>query len=175
MGHKDDNTFQAYISRTSGVDVQAIISGSAADQDLIDFVASMQTSVDLGAPVQHGSLLAHARKRNTLSPDTAVSSGLETGDPYNPFEGTETANPFTCTLVRKPPSRHLIAYLKHDAVRSDFVKKLTASDNGHQTLQELVAPLRAMAAPETKDWSYPGAQPSAAGACRYCGQDVSRR
>ena len=50
MGHKDDNTLLAYISRTSGVDVQAIISGTPADQDFIDFVASMQTSVDRSAP-----------------------------------------------------------------------------------------------------------------------------
>jgi hypothetical protein len=94
MGHKDDNTSQSYISRTSGVDVQAIISGGAADQDLIsdgaanqdliNFVASMQTSVDHGAPVQHGSACACA-EASKLSPDTAVLLSLDAGDSYNPY------------------------------------------------------------------------------------------
>lgn len=176
MGHKDDNTFQAYIGRTSGVDVQGIINDEAPDQAFIDFVASMETMVDQGAPVPHGSLLVHPRKRNSRSPNAVMVSHLPTDDPYNPFDGTETTAPFTSAIKRGPPSRYLLAYLRHDTSRASFTAKADASsENTDHALHEIVAPLCAMAMPDKGGWSYPGAQPSPAGTCSYCGHDVSNR
>jgi len=176
MGHKDDNTFQAYIGRASGVDVQAIASGESPDQELVDFVTSMETSVDRNAPLQHGSLLVHARKRNSRPPDDDEPSACVDVDTYNPFDGTETAAPFNSAPVRHPPSRYLLAYLKHDPLRADFVMKADASSTTEdQSLHDVVGPLCSMAVPDNAGWSYPGAQPSEDGTCSHCGRDVSNR
>lgn len=63
MGHKDDNTFQAYIGRTSGVDVQYIINDEAPDQAFIDFVASMETMVDRPRGSSAAWLFASTREK----------------------------------------------------------------------------------------------------------------
>lgn len=176
MGHKDDNTFQDYIGKTSGVDVQAIIIGESPNQSLIDFVASTQASVDQDAPREHGSLLVHARKRNDRPEGAAATHTLNSQDPYDPFEGEDAVDPFTSAPRRQSPSRFLTAYLRHDVHRHDFVSKSDrVSNKPHHSLSEVVAPLRAMATPRSEDWSYPGAQPTCTNRCRYCNVDVSSR
>lgn len=175
MGHKRDDTFQAYIGRISGVDVQRIIVGKDPDQDLIDWVASMQTDVDRGGPVRHGSLLVHTKRRNHPSSQTGHGIDSDLDEAYDPFDGTETATPFNVAKDRGPPSRQLRTYLKYDTPRSDFITIAQAqSDPRVQSLlHQTVAPLCAMASPIAKPWNYPGAQPSACGTCSYCGLNVS--
>ena len=101
MGHKDNNTFQEYIGKTSGVDVQAIIGGETPDQGFIDFVASMQTTVDLSVPVQHGSLLVHARKRDARPVQGSQPFEPMEDDRYDPFDGDDIAAPFTSLHIHK--------------------------------------------------------------------------
>lgn len=176
LGHKDDNTFQDYIGKTSGVDVQAIMIGESPNQSLMDFVASMQASVNQDAPREHGSLLVHARKRNDPREGAALTHTLISQELYDPFEGDDAVDPFTSAPRRMSPSRFLTAYLRHDVPRHDFVSKCDrVSDKPPRSLSEVVAPLREMATPHSKDWTYPGAQPTCTNRCRYCDVDISGR
>ena len=57
MGHKDDFTFQSYISDTLGIDCQAIISGRPVRQGAVDFFRSVMVGRKTLAPLPPGASL----------------------------------------------------------------------------------------------------------------------
>ncbi|KAH9828465.1 Protein of unknown function (DUF3435) [Teratosphaeria destructans] len=69
MGHKNDDTFQFYISQTSDLHTQAIMNGTKQDQDAVDWLRSMRNKRNLSAPKPKGSLLTDSRfwRKNALN------------------------------------------------------------------------------------------------------------
>jgi hypothetical protein len=156
MGHKDDDTFMAYISIVSGVDVQNIINQHAPDQPLIDYLRLMQPHIDLSAPVRASSHLTNASRRNHLDQDYSASRESHFGKPSDIFYSTDTTEPFTTPVKRLESSRFLLSYLRHDKDRAALIHLLQHTRREELVeLSNLVHPLRAMCASTHQPLHYP--------------------
>ncbi|KAI7489735.1 hypothetical protein KC357_g2124 [Hortaea werneckii] len=185
MGHMNDNTFQSYISRISGVDVQAIINGKEQDQETIDWLCSMRTRLDTTAPRPSGSLLSENRFwRNGVATVQGSSSFIsdfrraiqEHEDRVNIFEGVEVAAPLTSVVSRPPPSKNLAMYLRYDEPRAAFLKHTFGSVQplAPFAITAAVGAAYQMALQTPPQWRYPGTSLSASGGCVECGKMPSK-
>ncbi|KAK0864686.1 hypothetical protein LTR87_015701 [Friedmanniomyces endolithicus] len=137
MGHKSDDTFMAYISRISDVRLRAIMNGTEQDQEGIDFLSSMRPQRDLEVPKPGRSSLTDVRFLRTIAAKQAAdlehmenrvecksknsypSRRQQYDDSVDIFTGAEEAAPFSNTMARGWPSRHLQVYLRYDIARAD--------------------------------------------------------
>ncbi|KAK0303699.1 hypothetical protein LTR82_017447 [Friedmanniomyces endolithicus] len=178
IGHKSDDTFMAYISRISGVHLQAIMNGTEQDHEGIDFLRSMRPQRDLGAPQPGRSSLTDVRFWRTMADDKqeadlqfmesrVASKSKDTypirrqryDDSLDIFTGAEEVAPFSSTITRGPPSRHLQIYLRCDTARANMIQSFyRADEDSHMRLSDAVAVAAALSVPDPPEWFYPCAQ-----------------
>lgn len=161
MGHKSDDTFMHYISRISGVDVQSIMNNEVPDQPTIDYLRSMRTNIDFDAPRPRGSSLTDIQYWHKQTTQEVLPLERERQIYHDTardiFEGSELTVPFGDAVVRGPPSRRLLHYLRFDTPRADYLD-LLANENPNciLSLASVMLPLVEIAKAEQKRWYYPG-------------------
>jgi len=178
MGHKSDDTFMAYISRISGVHVQAIANGQEPDQEAIDFLRSMRTKLNTNAGSAVGASLSDVRfwRSNPLSYlDKRLSHTASqtyrprpSHDPteVNPFTGSSFTQPFSSTIARPGPSKHLAIYLRYDQGRAAIMRALyqNAPEQG-LPLSSVVALYLPLARFDAYGWRYSDAASDSDDSC----------
>ncbi|KAK3672642.1 hypothetical protein LTR78_007454 [Recurvomyces mirabilis] len=193
MGHKNDDTFQAYISRISGVHVQAIMNGADQDQDTINYLRSMRRDLNVQGPAAPGSSLTDPRFwRNTVDSQASnVSERLEhmekrlaytavqteTMRPEHDagaskasiFEGSESTKPLSAMVHRPAASKYLKAYLRYDSTRENLIQHFYEQPPDEKIPLVAAVSLYLQAAlPSSPPWRYPDADPDDNGLCFVC-------
>ncbi|WPH01245.1 Hypothetical protein R9X50_00408200 [Acrodontium crateriforme] len=171
MGHKNDDTFMAYISQISGIHCQNIMAGKAPDQKAVDFLRSMRTGLNTTRTVA-GSSLTDSRFWRTK--DTCSSSNDANSDlPLFGDNGEEylVTQPFSETIRREPPSRQLVAYLRYDKCRAEVAKLFAPSvaTTPIMSLSKAVETWLGVTDPDPGEVYYPGSEPDpTTGDCLHC-------
>ncbi|KAF2174444.1 hypothetical protein K469DRAFT_675779 [Zopfia rhizophila CBS 207.26] len=177
MGHKHDDTFQAYISRISGVDSQSIMLDQPQREELFDVLRSMAMDRQLDAPMPPGSKLTAPRRARpeSFSPgqDYKILREMQR-DEYlkeredffkrGPFERIETCqaedageieDDGVLVLPPRSASRFLSTVLKYQFSRAQVAKNFCQLAPGESlALADAVKPLMEMAKRDEKPAYY---------------------
>lgn len=169
-GSQSDYTYMAYISQTSGADVQSIMNGKPPNQDTIDFLRSRRTGLNTKASTEPGKGIADPRWRTVSAlQDSMSKSRLTLTDMERIIsvkdllsEGYEIATPVINRIIRLEASRALKAYLRHDSARLAIIEFFTSREQ-KVTLTEAVSIWQATVTSSV--CYYPGTAPSTNGTC----------
>lgn len=198
MGHASDETYQSYISRQVGVDIQAVMLGTPQRKQEIGEAQSMLSDRDLRAPRPFGSELtipfrapleqSKAEVWSTLSPPDRSQAKLrhdqelfkrtrsefwetiDERDIINDLTSTEETTHMVEAASRKQPP-FLQIVLRYDKERSLVASNFMAKSDS-LTLADAVAPLKRMANPVAILRYYPEAEPDNQGRCADCGSSL---
>lgn len=202
MGHVNERLFQHYISRTNGIDSQAIMMGEEQDNSLIDFVRSMNLHRDIRAPnpkslAASGSRAPPSAYSRTESMKRYIEQQKEAKQKYQDFFQTQYLDPslpdsdetssddeeFSYMVAKDiprvvpKPSRHLETLLKYDKARAQVAMNFYPAEKKEAddflSLVEAVQPLAEMANPRPWHGSYP--LTSGSDTCTWCANEYTSK
>ncbi|GIZ46179.1 hypothetical protein CKM354_000931700 [Cercospora kikuchii] len=185
MGHQHESQFQHYINRFSAVDGQSMVLDRPMEQEIVDRLASMATTVDVNAPKPHRACLtdvgrqdkraglrAHrAMRQEYFDSSEAFASATVTKTPEDDKSAQMVKE---IARGRPPPSKMFQMYLRWDSPRSEIIQMFYNREPDQKAqLEDILEPLASIACPDRTTWRYPRTTVTTDGLC-HCGTRQKR-
>lgn len=171
MGHADDNTFQAYISQVSEVDLQNLMSGKPQREQLFDSLRSMAMGLDVTPKAPIWALLSQS-KRSIERVSQASTFPAELRDSYTlcPAGGEMGSGdcPTNLTIPSRPLFREFEHCLEYEPERKAVIDAFEKPSAQCTSLEHALTALLVLAQPLQKYMFYPGLQMTDERKCPAC-------
>ncbi|PIA93163.1 hypothetical protein CB0940_05062 [Cercospora beticola] len=167
MGHANSQTFQHYLNKFSTIDGQSMVLGRPMEQDVLDRVASMASSVDVNAPEPAGASLTDTGRHNQRAGLQAHRDERKQYFDSPSAFATAVARPELhdkeyvlaaqeVSRGRPVPSAVFDRYLQWDTDRSRIIQMFykRKPEQGLQ-LEDMLEPLTSIAGTDSSTWRYP--------------------